>query len=78
MCTAPLYRVSAKGPAKTRVVGGERAWLDAGRVALLRVVRGSGASWGSSYRVTDTAVLTAAHVLANAQQRPGDLQSRPA
>jgi len=41
--------------------------LEAGRVAQLRVERDTGPSRGSGYRVTDTTVLTAAHVVADAQ-----------
>src|SRR5690242_7692295 len=40
--------------------------LDPGRVAQLRVERASGSWRGSGYRVTDQAVLTAAHVVAEA------------
>ena len=41
--------------------------LDRGRVAQLRVEYSSGASRGSGYRITSTAVLTAAHVVAKAR-----------
>jgi tetratricopeptide (TPR) repeat protein len=41
--------------------------LDPGRVAQLRIERTSGDSRGSGYRLSDTAVLTAAHVVADAR-----------
>jgi lipopolysaccharide biosynthesis regulator YciM len=45
-------------------VSGVEAGVDAGRVAQLRVEHEAGARRGSGYRVTDTTVLTAAHVVA--------------
>jgi hypothetical protein len=68
MFKVPQSRVSADNPGRAGTsVGGVGAGLDAGRVAQLRVERDSGPSRGSGYRVTDTAVLTAAHVVADAQ-----------
>src|SRR5262249_50243956 len=68
MFKVPQFRVSADNPSRAGTsVGGVGTGLDAGRGAQLRVERGSGPSRGSGYRVPETAVLPAAHVMADAQ-----------